>query len=140
MDATRVRFGAMLEWVLAAACVAAAVAVAAIGASQFRAVRAVVPVNAAEAPAAEPPAGIPSRAVAVPLLLLNSGTEIKVGDRLGDVTARLRRSSQLLSESRDEVPSGRRLTRFYNDVGVQFMVVFESAPGGDPRVSAIYVR
>jgi len=57
------------------------------------------------------------------------------------VAEHLGAAAQLVSESLEETAAGRRITRFYSDVGVQFIVVAD-AVGLDaaPRVSAIFVR
>lgn len=142
MAASRVRVGSALEWLFAAACAAAGVVTLSVAITQMRGVRpVVVPVTAAEAPLVEPPAGLPPRAASVPLLLLNEGREVHLGDRLADVASRLRASSQLLSESKEDLPGRRRVTRLYNDVGTQFVIVFDGAEAApDLRVSAIFVR
>ena len=142
MEATRVRFGSILEWVLAAAVIAAALAAGSIAFQEFRSVRAVVPVIAGEASIYyDPPAGIPPRAVSVPLLLLGNGQEVRIGDRASEVAARLGSAAKLVSESVERTAVRERLTRFYTDVGVQFAVVYEAIERtAEPRVAAIYLR
>jgi len=141
MDATRRRFGSLLEWCCAGACTVGGVLLASSAIENFRSVPAVVPVIAEEAP--DPPAidGMPSGVARVPLLLLADRREIHLGDRLEDVAVRLGPTAQLESESAGEASSGRRVTRFYSDAGVRFILVFD-ARGGDrhPRVSAIFIR
>jgi hypothetical protein len=141
MDATRRRFGSLLEWCCAGVCTVGGVLLASSAIENFRSVPAVVPVIAEEAP--DPPAidGMPSGVARVPLLLLADRREIHLGDRLEDVAARLGPTAQLESESPGEESSGRRLTRFYSDAGVRFILVFD-ARGGDqhPRVSGIFIR
>ena len=142
MDATRRRFGSLLEWFCAVVCAVGAVLLASLAIENFRNVPAVVPVIAEEAP--ETPAaieGIPSGVARVPLLLLANMREVHLGDRLDDVAGRLGPTARLESESRQDVSGGRRVTRFYSDAGVQFILVFD-ARGNDQnaRVSAIFVR
>jgi hypothetical protein len=141
MDATRRRFGSFVEWLFAAACAAGAVVAVSSAVEEFRSVRAVVPVSAETNAAATPTAGVPPDAVTVPLLLLAHKREVRLGERLADVVEHLGSAAQLVSESFEETAVGRRITRFYNDLGVQFVIVFDAADhDADPRVSAIFVR
>lgn len=141
MAATRVNFGAILEWVLAAALMVAAVAASAL-VREFRAVRAVVPVIASEPQFAyDAPADIPPRAVSVPLLLLTNGVELRIGDRAADVAARLGNTVSVVSEVIERSAIRERLTRFYNEPDVQFALVFEAlGEDAEPTVAAIYLR
>ena len=141
MDATSRRFGSLLEWICAAGCAAGGVLLLSGAIDNLRSVPAVVPVIAKEAPDPGPVAGIPAGVARVPLLLLANSRELHLGDRLGDVVDRLGPLAQLVSESREEIVGGRRVTRFYSDVGVQFILVFE-ANGRNPdlRLSSIFIR
>lgn len=141
MEATRVRFGSFLEWVLAAAFMAAALALGSVAFHELRTVRAVTPVLAVEPEPYPTPESIPPRAVSVPMLLLQDGREIRVGDTASDVAARLGSAAQVVSESLDGSAFRQRITRFYRDLEVQFVLVFESLDReAEPRVAAIYVR
>jgi hypothetical protein len=142
VETTRFRFGSILEWALAAALIAAVVAGGSTLFQELRTVRAIVPVIAGEAfTYSEPPAGIPSRAVSVPMLLLGNGREVQLGDRVSEVTDRLGSAVKVLSESLERDAVRERLTRFYSDVGLQFVVVFEAIErNAEPRVAAIYMR
>ena len=89
----------------------------------------------------DPPAAIPPRAVSVPMLLLGNGQEAahRRSRIRGGRASRQRRQAHL--ESVERVAVRERLTRFYNDVGVQFAVVFEALERtAEPRVAAIYLR
>ena len=141
MDATRRRFGSLVEWLFAASCAAGAIATLMVVVHEFRGVRAVVPVIAEAAVEAPPNAGIPSDVVKVPLLLLPNEREVRLGQRLAEVAEHLGAAAELVSESFDDTDAGRRITRFYNDVGVQFVLVFDDLRrNGDARVSAIFMR
>lgn len=142
METTRFRFGSILEWVLAAALIATIVAVGSSLVQQLRTVSAAVPVLAVQAPPApEPPAGIPSRAVSVPMLLLGNGRQVQLGDRASEVAERFGTAVTVLSESLERDAVRERLTRFYSDVGLQFVLVFEAIDrNAEPRVAAIYMR
>ena len=141
MDATRKRVGSLVEWLVAGTCAAGAVALLSFAVQEFRAVRAVIPVIAEEATVPAPLADIPPGVVRVPLLLLGSGRQVRLGEPLATVAERLGAAAQVVSESFEETSAGRRITRFYSDVGIQFILVFD-AIGRDqpPRVSAIFVR
>jgi hypothetical protein len=141
MDATRKRVGSLVEWVVAGVCTAGAVALLSFAVQEVRAVRAVIPVIAEEASVHAPVAGLPPGVVRVPLLLLGSGRQISLGEPLATVAERLGAAAQLISESFEETSAGRRITRVYSDVGIQFILVFDVL-GRDqpPRVSAIFLR
>jgi hypothetical protein len=142
MEATRVRFGPILEWVLAALVIAAVFAAGSAGVRQIRTVQPVTPVIAGEQSLYyDAPAGIPPRAVSVPLLLLGDGQEVKIGDRASEVAASLGSAAKIISESVERSAVGERLIRFYGNVGVQFAVVYEALErSAEPRVAAIYLR
>ena len=140
MDATRRRFGSFVEWLFAAACAAGLVMAVASAVQEFRSVRAVVPVNAETVADPSLFAGVPPDVVRVPLLLLANERQVRLGERLVDVAEHLG-SAALVSESFEDTAVGRRVTRFYDDLGVQFVIVFDAAgQHADPRVSAIFIR
>jgi hypothetical protein len=142
MEATRARFGSAIEWVLAAAFIIAVVVVASIIVREFRTMSASMPVIAREAQApAAVPAGVPARAVSVPVLLLPSKKEVRVGDTFSAVAARLGRDAEIGSQAAERSRFGERLTRFYEIAGTRFVLVFEPfEAGGQPRVAAIYLQ
>ena len=140
MEAMHVRFGSLLEWILAAACIAALLATGSFVGREFRTVSAVTPVIAHEAPAPDPPAAVPSRAVSVPVWLMPDGTEVHVGDGVSQVAARLG-PLEVGIPSVERAPTGPRVTRFYEEGATRFVVVFEPFAGdGEVRVAGIYVR
>ena len=141
MDASRRRFGSLLEWLCAAVCAVGGVLLATSAIENFRSVPAVVPVIAEEAPDAPAIDGLPSGVARVPLLLLTNRREIRLGDRLEDVGERLEPTARLEAESREDVSGTRRVTRFYSDAGVQFILVFDARSSDqNARVSAIFIR
>ena len=141
MEATRRRFGSFVEWLFAAACAAGAVVAMSSAVQEFRSVRAVVPVSAEIVGDTALVEGVPPDVARVPLLLLTGKREVRIGERLADVAAHLGSAAQLVSESFEDTAFGRRITRFYSDPGVQFVIVFDAADqNADPRVSAIFVR
>ena len=141
MEATRVRFGSILEWLLAAAFVVGIATLVSIVFSEIRNVRPVMPVIAGEAPVNDMPAGVPPRSVSLPMLLLDNGREVRLGDRASDVAARLGDASRVVSESLDQSEVRERVTRFYNYLGTQFVLVFEDVErNAEWKVAAIYLR
>ena len=141
MEATRRRFGSLVEWLVAAACAVGAAVLLSIAFQEFRSVRAIVPVSAEQAPEPSAAAGVPPGVVRVPLLLLGNGRRVSVGQPLTAVSDHLGAAAQLVSESLEETAAGRRITRFYSELGTQFIVVFDTiGRDGPPRVSAIFVQ
>src|SRR5690606_24262458 len=73
----RARLGSVLEWIVAAAFLAASILVATLIVRELRTAprAAAVP----EPPVSALPAGVPTRAISVPVLLLLDGREVRVG-------------------------------------------------------------
>ena len=141
MDATRARFGSLLEWILAAVCIVAILAIGSIAVGEFRTVAAVTPVIAHEAALPDPPAAVPSRAISVPMLLLPNGVELRVGDAVAEVVSRLGRQAEVAAPSIDRSAAGERVTRFYEQGGTRFVLVLETSPGdAQVRVTGLYVQ
>jgi hypothetical protein len=141
MDAARARVGSLLEWLLAAVCIVAVLAIGSIAVREIRTVSAVTPVIANEALVPDPPAVVPARAVFVPLLLLSNGVEVRVGDAAARLDSQLGREAEVALPSLDRTAMGERMTRFYEQGGTRFVVVLESFAGdGQVRVAAIYLQ
>ena len=143
MEATRARFGSAIEWLLAAAFIVAAVVVGSLVVRELRMMNAAMPVIARESQpaAAVIPAGVPARAVSVPVLLLPDKKEVRVGDTVAQVAARLGRGAEVGSQVVERSRFGERLTRFYEHAGTRFVLVFEPfEAGGVPKVAAIYLQ
>jgi hypothetical protein len=142
MEATRVRWGPLLEWAVAAACILAALGVGTVVVRELRTVPSVTPsVIAEEAPIPEPPAVIPPQSVSLPMLLLTDGTRLHVGERVSSVKARVNPAWQVGSESLERGPKGDRVTRTYTDGTTEFLLVFEPGDSGaEARLAAIYVK
>jgi hypothetical protein len=140
MEATRLRFGSMLEWVFAAAFVAGVVALGSVLLREVPNVRSVLPIVSA-APVHETPAAVPPGAVSVPLLHLGQGREVRLGDRLSEVAARLGAASRAAVESLERTATHEDITRFYDYAGTKFVLVFEALEkNAEPYVAAIYLR
>ena len=143
MEAIRARFGSALEWLVAAAFIVALVAVGSIVWRELRTVSATLPVIAHEPQpdAAVPPAGVPARAVSVPVLLLPGGTAVRVGEGVAAIAARLGRQAEVGTQTVERARFGERLTRFYEHLGTRFVLVFEPfEEKGEPKVAAIYLQ
>jgi hypothetical protein len=133
--------GPILEWLVAAAFLAATVAV---GSLIVRGLSSPAPMRAAQPDARAPlpsmPSSIPARAVSVPVLPFLDGKEIRVGDTASAVAARLGRAAESGRTEVDRGALGERLTRFYEYGGSRFILVFEPFErNGEPRVMAIYL-
>jgi hypothetical protein len=146
MEVARARFGSLLEWALAAAC---ALALLVAGSWTLRELHhapvPVVPVSAEgmSEPASTvlPPAAVPPRAVSVPLLLLSSGSELRVGELESTAAGKLRPGWRAAEDSLERAPHGTRITRAYDDGARRFMVVLDPpSERSERRVTAIYVR
>jgi hypothetical protein len=141
MEATRRRFGSVLEWMLAAGVIIAVVAVGSIVVREFRTVRPVMPVMASEAPAEESAAGLPARAVSVPLLILDEGKTLRVADRESEVERLVGRDARVGQDTVERRNGADRIIRAYDYLGTRFVVVFDaSADGDEPEVAAIYLE
>jgi hypothetical protein len=142
MDATRARVTSLLEWLVAAAAIIAVLAIGSVLVRDLRkvSVSAVTPVIAHEEAIPDPPSSVPSRSVAVPILLLADGAELHVGDTADALAARLRRDAEVAPPTIDRTPDGDRITRFYAQNGQRFAVVLQTLAGdGQVRVAAIFV-
>jgi hypothetical protein len=140
VEVTRVRFGSVLEWLVAAACILAVVAGAALLLGDVQSIRAVTPVIAGSVSQPQPPANLPPRAVSVPLLVLGPGSEIHVGERAAGIADKLWSWWESGPASLERGAYGERVTRFYDDGQRKFTVVSEPrAAGQEPQVTAIYL-
>jgi hypothetical protein len=140
MDVVRARVGSAVEWVVAALFLMATLAVASLVLRELRAAASVSSPDGSTAFAAGAPAGLPERAVSVPLLLLAAGTEVRVGNTAERVASVLGREAETGAQQTDRGPLGERVTRFYDYSGTRFALVFEAPRGGPPRVTAIYIQ
>ena len=143
MTAIRLQLESALEWGIAAAFLAATLAVASMifqGVRGPGVLRAAEPSRADAAIVRATPAAVPAGAVSVPVLPFGDGKEIRVGDTVSDVAARLGRAAESGREEADQGRLGRRLTRFYEHAGFRFIVVYEPFErNGEPRIGAIYL-
>jgi hypothetical protein len=139
MDVVRARVGSAVEWAVAALFLLATLAVASLVLRELRAA-ASAPDPAVTAFSGGAPAGLPERAVSVPLLLLAENKEVRVGQTAEAVARVLGREAETGAQQTDRGPLGERITRFYDFSGTRFALVFEAPRGGAPRVTAIYIQ
>lgn len=140
MEATpvRARLGSALEWLIAAAFLLATFAVATL---IVRELRTAPRAAAVPEPAAVLPAGVPTRAISVPVLLLLDGKEVRVGQSVDQVARVLGRAAEVGRQHADRGALGERLTRFYDHNGTRFVLVFEPFErNGELRVAGIYLQ
>ena len=142
MDALGVRpaarFSSIVEWMVAVAFLGASVLIVSLIAWELR--ERPLPALAAPQLSSIPPA-IPARAVSVPVLPLLGGQEIRVGETVSAISARLGRSAELGRQEVDRGRGGERLTRFYEYRGTSFILVFEPLERqGEAQLAAIYLR
>jgi hypothetical protein len=136
----RARFGAVVEWAIAVAFLAATFAVGSLVLRELRAEPAATAAPLVSSVPASLPASVPERAVSIQALPLADGAQIKVGETLSVVSARLGRAAESGRQEIDQGALGERLTRFYEYEGVRFILVFEPFErSGEPRVAAIYL-
>ncbi len=96
MEAARRRFESFVEWALAVSFIAALLGIGSVVVREIRTVNAVTPVIAREPTQTSPvPAGVPSRAVSVPILLLEDGNQVRIGDSAAAITSRLGRQAEV---------------------------------------------
>jgi len=140
MDALRVRLGSVVEWLIAAAFLAATFAVGSLIFRDLQASRLRPSAPVARASVTGTPAAVPAGAVSVPVLPFRDGKEIRVGDTAAAVAARLGRAAEVGRQEVDRVRLGERLTRFYEYAGFRFIVVYEPFErNGEQRIAAIYL-
>jgi hypothetical protein len=141
MDATRVRFVALIEWLLAAIVIVGATMLGSILIRDSRTMQAVTPVIAGEYREPEVPPGVPARAVSLPILLLAHGKEVRIGATAADVSAQLGEAAQIGADELQRTTGVERVVRFYNYAGTLFVLVFDgSGSNGQLRVSSIYLQ
>jgi hypothetical protein len=139
MGALRSFVASVLEWGVAAAALLALVALVAMGQRALSSVDNLATTlgpNITHATTAR----VPERAVAVPMLILREGAEIRIGQPMSDVAAMLGRSAETGEQYVDRANGGQRITRFYDHAGTRFILVFESKGDKDATVAGIYLQ
>jgi hypothetical protein len=139
----RYRLGPVLEWFVAALFLFATFAVGSLIFQELR--PAAAPAMRAAVPAARPavasiPPAVPARAVSVPVLPFIDGKEVRVGETVAAVAAKLGRAAESGRQELDRGSFGERLTRFYEYAETRFILVFEPMEtNGQVMVSAIFL-
>jgi hypothetical protein len=144
MDALRVRprftLAPVFEWAVAVVFLIATVGVGSLILRELRPAPAVRPAPVARPLVASIPAAVPARAVSVPVLPFLDGKEVRVGETVSAIAARLGRAAESGRQEVDRGSLGERLTRFYEYAGSRFILVFEPFErNGEVRVAAIYL-
>jgi hypothetical protein len=137
VEERRVRLGSFVEWAVAALAVVALVWVISVPVARLTGPR--VEASLVETREGQPP-GVASGATSVPVMLLQDGRAI----RLGDLESRLRQIlPDRLADGRAHLSSGQfgdRQTRTYRVDGVLVQIVLERTERGGPsRVTGIFV-
>lgn len=141
MDAPRKRLRAVAEWLIAGLILITVIAVGTLVVRDLRGMTAATPLSARENVASRPTASVPSRAISVPLLLLDDGLEVRIGDPAGDVLDRLSAAIEIGPPAVERGPYGERQTRVLTYGRTEFALVIEPfARDAEPRVTAIFVR
>ena len=136
LEATRTRISFSGEIMTAAVFLAATVLVAALVVRELRVAAPREFSTAAEASSA----AVPPDAVSVPTLMLGA-RGIKVGDPMAATLAQLDPAAVPIKNIVETGPLGARDVRSYELGGTRFILVAEPFErGGEPRVSAIYLR
>lgn len=136
------RLSALAEWLVAAGFLFATFVVVALIVRELRPQQPVAQAMASPVVpiALNAPAAVPARAVSVPILPLADGLELKIGETVSTIAARLGRSAESGRQEVDRGALGERLTRFYEYRGTRFILVFEPFErGGEPKLAAIYL-
>jgi hypothetical protein len=140
VDATRARFGSLLEWLVAAACILGVLAVGSVLVREFRTVSAVTPVIAHEDTAPDPTAAVPPGSVYVPVVLLPGGAELHIGDTPADLALHVGADHEMGVPGIERGAAGERVTRVYEVDGRRFAVVLAPQAGDEPvRIAALYL-
>ncbi|CAN5413247.1 hypothetical protein BH23ACI1_BH23ACI1_11010 [soil metagenome] len=136
---TTLRLSAAAEWLVAALFLAATLSVAVMIVRELRADPTLSAAPVSRVQTSMPPA-VPARAVSVPILALAGGAELRIGETLSAISARLGRAAESGRQEIDRGLVGERLTRFYDVQGMHFILVFEPAERlGEPVLMAIYL-
>jgi hypothetical protein len=138
---TRTRFGSVVEWAVAAACIVAALAVGSAALREIRTLRAATAVNAeARAPLA-PPAVVAPRSVSVPVLVMSDGARLHVGEGAAAISGKMETAWQVGGDAIERGANGDRVTRSYYDGARFFQLVLEPpAVNAEARIVAIYLQ
>ena len=139
MDATRARFGSLLEWLIAAACILGVLAAGSVLVREFRSVAAVTPVIAHEDTIPDPPAAVPPGAVSVPVVLIAGGAQLRVGDTAADLASRIGHDHEVGAPAIERGAAGERVTRIFQVDGRRIVVVLAPQAGDEQaRIAALF--
>ncbi len=141
MDASRFRLGSAADWTAVVVFLVATVGVTLL------IVHALTTIGAPAGPppqAAKPasvPAALPALSIPVSMLNLPGGRQVRLGDRLEDVSLLLGREAETGVQAVEECRTGLRVTRGYQVSQLRFTIVFEPFErNGSFRIAGIYVQ
>lgn len=140
MEATRMRFGPLLEWACATLLILGGVVTVTFAIRNVYHVTMVpmTPVMAREADVPAPPSVLRAGAVSVPILPLSEGRTLRLGARAADLRT-LMNGAERDADVVDRDGARDRTTRVYTVSGTPVTIVLEPPqPGAEPLVVAIY--
>ena len=137
MEERRLRIGSLFEWLAAAVCVVGVLWLLSVPLQQLSGPR----VDAALVDIRDKlPPGVPSGATSVPVMLLEDGRTIRIGDLEAALFKLLPRGAADGPPHISVGEFGDRTTRAFRVSGSRIFVVSErSERGGPPRVAGIYL-
>ncbi len=140
MIAGRLRLGPVGDLAIAALFLAATVAVAALILGELTTIRHSPPAAQPSLPAVVP-ATRPALSIAVTVLPLPDGQELRVGDPMEKMSRVLAKANEVGARAVEKGRIGDRVTRHYEYGPVSFSVVLEAFErNGVMRIAAIYVE
>ncbi len=141
MDASRFRQGYAGDWTAAIVFLVATVGVTLLILHAMTTIGGPTgPPPQAAKPAAVP-AALPALSIPVSALNLPGGKQLRMGDRLEDVSKLLGREAETGVQVVEECRTGLRLTRGYQVSQLRFTIVFEPFErNGGYRIAGIYVQ
>jgi hypothetical protein len=141
MIAGRLRLGPVGDLAIAALFLAATVGVATLILRELTTIRHTPPAAQPSSSPAALPASRPALSIAVTVLPLPDGQELRVGDPIEKVTRVLARATEVRARGVEMGRIGERVTRHYEYGPVSFSVVLEAFErNGVMRIAAIYVE
>lgn len=141
MVADRLRSGSAADLTIAIVFLAATVLVAALIVHELTAIRAPSPARTSDSNSAIAPASLPSLSVAVSVLPLPDGQQLRVGDSVDQVSKLLVQATETAAASVQQGRIGPRVTRRYQYGSLRFTLVLERfEQAGELRVAAIYIQ
>ncbi len=141
MIAGRLRLGPVGDLAIAALFLAATVGVAALILRELTTIRSSPPPAPLSSSPAVAPATRPTLSIAVTVLPLPDGQELRVGDPVEKMSRVLAKANEVGARAVEKGRIGERITRHYEYGPVSFSVVLEAFErNGVMRIASIYVE